>query len=410
MSAPRRLLLLLLLHSTLTQVITFVLRPAATYRAIELDVPAGWLGALTACFAVVPLVLAVPAGQATDRFGERRVVLLGSLLMLVAGAVFLVAPASALGLVGGTALLGTAHLFCVVGQQAAVANSAGPGTFDTVFGYYTFAASLGQAVGPGLIILAGGGRAIPDTTALFAIATALGAALVGSALPIRVPRRPRTTGAGGAAGLRLLLRIPGLLRALVISCVVLAAVDITLVYLPALGADRRLAAGFIGLLLTLRALASMISRFLLGRLARRFGRRRLMIASVTLSAVAMAAIGLPLPGWATAVLVVLLGLGLGVGQPLTMSWLAETAPAGLRGRAMSLRLTGNRLGQVVIPSAVGAVAAGVGAAGVLGATALALGAVAAAARGLRTDGPPPVPTGPAAGPAPEQPPTSQETR
>ena len=35
-------------------------------------------------------------------------------------------------------------------------------------------------------------------------------------------------------------------------------------------------------------------------------------------------------------------------------------PAGLRGRAMSLRLTGNRLGQVLIPSAVGAVAAGSG--------------------------------------------------
>jgi hypothetical protein len=106
----------------------------------------------------------------------------------------------------------------------------------------------------------------------------------------------------------------------------------------------------------------------------------------------MATMGLPLPGWVTAVLVVALGLGLGVGQPLTMSWLAETAPAGLRGRAMSLRLTGNRLGQVVIPSAVGAVAAGVGAAGVLGATALALGAVAAAARGLRTGGPPPAET------------------
>jgi MFS family permease len=93
------------------------------------------------------------------------------------------------------------------------------------------------------------------------------------------------------------------------------------------------------------------------------------------------------PEWALAVLVVLLGLGLGVGQPLTMSWLAETAPAGLRGRAMSLRLTGNRLGQVVIPSAVGVVAAGVGAAGVLWATAAALALVGAAARRLAVDGP-----------------------
>jgi MFS family permease len=187
--------------------------------------------------------------------------------------------------------------------------------------------------------------------------------------------------------MRTLLRLPGLLRALVISCVVLAAVDISLVYLPALGADRGWAAGLVGLLLTLRAVASMASRFFLGRLVAWVGRRRLMIISVGLSAVAMAAVALPMPPVGTAVLVLLLGLGLGVGQPLTMSWLAEVAPPGLRGRAMSLRLTGNRLGQVLIPSAVGMVAAGVGAAGVLWATAGALVVAGAAARRLAVDGP-----------------------
>ena len=65
----------------------------------------------------------------------------------------------------------------------------------------------------------------------------------------------------------------------------LSAVDITLVYLPALGADRGLAAGFVGVLLTLRAVASMSSRLFLGRLVDWIGRRRLMIVSVTLSAV-----------------------------------------------------------------------------------------------------------------------------
>ena len=75
-----------------------------------------------------------------------------------------------------------------------------------------------------------------------------------------------------------------------------------------------------------------------------------------------------------------------------MSWLALSAPAGLRGRAMSLRLTGNRLGQVLIPSAVGAVAAGVGAAGVLWTTAAALGLVVGAARGISGDDPRPTAT------------------
>ncbi|MCZ2860080.1 MFS transporter [Blastococcus sp. VKM Ac-2987] len=387
MTAPgRRLLAVLLLHSALTQVITFVLRPTSAYRALELDVPAAWLGALTASFAVVPLLLAVPSGQATDRFGERRVMLVGAVLMVFSGAVFATERGGAAGLVLGSVVLGTGHLLSVVGQQAAVANTAGPGRFDSAFGYYTFAASLGQAVGPALITLIGGEGALPDTTPIFRTATALGVVLLACTAFLRMPVREQAGSTAGTGGMGTLLRLPGLLRALLVSCVVLAAVDITLVYLPALGADRGLAAGFIGLLLTLRAVASMASRLFLGRLVARVGRRRLMVGSVALSAVSMAVVAAPLPPAAMAAVVVLLGLGLGVGQPLTMSWLAEVAPAGLRGRAMSLRLTGNRLGQVLIPSAVGLVAAGVGAAGVLGATAAALAVVGVAARRLAVDG------------------------
>ena len=378
----------LLVHSALTQVITFVVRPTSAYRALELDVPAAWLGVLGASFAVVPLLLAVPAGQATDRFGERRVMLVGSVLIALSGAVVLLESAGAVGLVVGSVVLGTGHLFSVVGQQAAVANTAGPGRFDTAFGYYTFAASLGQAIGPALITVIGGSGAIPSTAPIFLAAAVLSGLLVVCTLLLRIPVRERPTGRAAAGSMRSLLRLPGLVRALVVSCVVLAAVDITLVYLPALGAERGLAAGFVGLLLTLRAVASMTSRLFLGRLVKLTGRRRLMIGCVALSAVAMGAVAAPLPPAGMAVMVVLLGLGLGVGQPLTMSWLAEVAPAGLRGRALALRLTGNRLGQVLIPSAVGLVAAGLGATGVLWATAGALAVVGNAARRLAVDSPP----------------------
>jgi MFS family permease len=375
----------LLLHSVITQVITFVLRPTSAYRAIEIGVSPAWLGALTASFAVVPLVLALPSGQATDRFGERRVMLVGAVLMTLSGVVFAVERGGAAGLVVGSVVLGTGHLLSVVGQQAAVANTAGPGRFDTAFGYYTFAASLGQAIGPALITLLGGSGELPDTTPIFLTATGLGVLLLATTAFLRVSAGERASGDASSRGMRSLLRLPGLLRALLVSCVVLAAVDITLVYLPALGTDRGLAAGAVGLLLTLRAVASMASRLFLGRLVGFVGRRRLMVVSVALSAVSMAAVAVPLPPVALGALVVLMGLGLGVGQPLTMSWLAEVAPAGQRGRAMSLRLTGNRLGQVLIPSTVGLVAAGVGAAGVLAATAAALAAVGIAARRLAVD-------------------------
>jgi MFS family permease len=115
------------------------------------------------------------------------------------------------------------------------------------------------------------------------------------------------------------------------------------------------------------------------------GRRRLLVTSIVAAAGAMLATALPIPVWLLAPVLLVLGFGLGVGQPLTMSWLAESAPPGLRGRAMSLRLVGNRTGQVLLPGAAGLVAAGMGAAGVLLVTALGLGCAGVAARRLPVD-------------------------
>jgi MFS family permease len=179
---------------------------------------------------------------------------------------------------------------------------------------------------------------------------------------------------------RTLLRLPGLARALVTSSVILAAVDISLVYLPALGAEHQLSSSLIGLLLALRAGASMVSRLFLGRLTALIGRRRLLVVSTLIAAISTALIPLPMPIPLIAVAVVLTGFGLGVGQPVTMAWLAEASPPGLRGRSMSLRLVGNRTGQLLIPSAVGVVAVGLGSAGVLWVTAAALAVVAVSAR------------------------------
>lgn len=384
MRVPRRpplSLVVLLVHTVVVQVLTFVLRPTASYRALELDVSTPVLGLLGASFALVPLLLAIPAGHLTDRVGERRMMLCGAVLLMAACVCFLAAGGSVAGLILSSVLLGTGHLLAVVGQQALVANTAGPGRFDAVFGRYTFAASIGQAVGPGLIIVFGGGQTVPDTEAIFRGAILISAALVACSVGVQASNRPAAV-EQGTHGVGSLLRLPGLFRALLTSCVILSAVDITLVYLPALGTERGLASGIVAFLLVVRAASSMVSRLFLGRLTARFGRRTMLLSSIAASVVGMAATPFPMPVWLLAVAVAVMGLGLGVGQPLTMSWLAESAPAGTRGRAMSLRLTGNRLGQVVLPSAVGLVAAGAGAPGVLWATAGSLAAVGVAARKL----------------------------
>ncbi|MEV0385403.1 MFS transporter [Nonomuraea sp. NPDC050643] len=101
----------LLAHSVGTQVVTFVLRPTMSYRAIELDVPAAWLGLLGASFAIAPLLLALPAGHAADRYGERRMAVAGALLFTAAAVAFLAFGHTVPGLVAAGNLLGTV-LWC----------------------------------------------------------------------------------------------------------------------------------------------------------------------------------------------------------------------------------------------------------------------------------------------------------
>lgn len=117
----------LLAHSAGAQVITFVLRPTMSYRAIELGVPPALLGVLGASFALAPLLLALPAGHAADRYGERRIAVAGALTLAASALAFTTLGHTVAGLVAAGILLGTGHLGSVIAQQALVANTTEPG-------------------------------------------------------------------------------------------------------------------------------------------------------------------------------------------------------------------------------------------------------------------------------------------
>jgi len=367
---------LLVLHAVLVHGLTQVLRPTTSYRALELGVSPAWLGVVAASFALAPLFVAVLVSRSTDRRGTRPVLLAGSALMAVATVGFALAATSLAWLVLWSAVLGLGHLLAMVGGQALVAHTAAPGRYDSAFGYYALGASLGQALGPGMVVLLTGSAVLPDTGRIFTAAALLAGGLVVATLAL--PSEARESGARAPvrASFAQALRVPSLGRAVLASLVVLAAVDLLVIYLPALGVERGIAASTIGMLLVVRAIASMASRAMLGLLVARFGRGRVLTGSIGASALALTTVPLPMPVWAAVVAMAAAGLALGVGQPLTMAWVAQAAPPHVRATALALRLTGNRIGQTVLPATVGLVAAGAGAAGVLWTTAATLGAVA----------------------------------
>lgn len=370
----RRTLPLVFVHAIAIQSITFAMRPTLSYAVLDIGVAAAFLGVVTAAFALPALLLALPAGRAIDSLGERRALVFGSLAVGASAVVAFFAGRSLWALLLATVLLGIGHLLSVIGEQALLANNPETRGSDSHFGVYAFAAALGQTLGPLLLVLPGGTVQTPPLGLIFLVCA--GIAVVMMALSFVMPSSPVVSveGRAGMFGTAFtLLKIPGLGKALLTSAIVLAAVDLFLTYVPALGHERGLTAAVVGIALTVRSVASMVSRFFLGQLVRSFGRRAVMVWSVAISAVTLAWMGLPGPVWSLLLLSAAFGLAVGTCQPITMSWISQLPPPGYRGTAMSLRLAFNRLGQTILPVTLGTFAAATGAAGVIVVTGIMLG-------------------------------------
>jgi MFS family permease len=99
----------------------------------------------------------------------------------------------------------------------------------------------------------------------------------------------------------------------------------------------------------------------------------LMIICLMISAVAFCLLVVPGPVWLVGLSTILIGLGLGIAATLSLSSVVELAPKEARGTAVTLRITGNRVGQVTLPMLGGALAAALGAGGILATIGLAIG-------------------------------------
>jgi MFS family permease len=350
----------------LTQAALFLARPVTSYRALALGADARAVGLITAAFALVPLVVAVPLGRASDRWRPGWLLTGGIALGAVACALLGLA-ASLPGLALASAALGLGHLALTLAGQSLIARQSGDALHDRDFGLYAAAASAGQLIGPALAAIALGtaGRSLEDATTLgflvaaglmaLAIPTSLGTDRLGRA------RRPREREEGRPLRVWELIGARGVPAGMFASLAILATVDVLTAFLPVLGTQRGIPPAVIGGLLSLRAATSILSRVLIPWMVGRLGRVRLLAASAAGSALLTAA--LPLAGDAVALGVLLAAAGflLGIGQPLTMSMVVQAVPEGTRGTALAIRLTGNRFGQVATPAAAGLVAGAAGA-------------------------------------------------
>ncbi len=308
-----RLLIPFLVHVTLTQTLILIIRITTSYRAIELGLPVLWLGIIATGFAIIPVFTALQVGRWIDRGNDAKATRTGAALIFLACIGFWAWPQSALHLLGFSVLLGFGHMFCMAGHQM-------------------------------LAVRAGG---------------------------------TRSREASHFMPIGRLLKLRGFPAVMLSSVVTVTALDLLVIYLPALGAERLIDANNIGLLLTVRAAASLVSRAFYARLIFAIGRLPLTLASMLGSAAGFLVLALPLSLPTMYAVLVILGFTMGIASTLTLSGVMYIAPPEVCGTALTLRMTGNRVGQIVFPALAGLVAAATGVGGIL----LALG-VGLAASGI----------------------------
>ncbi len=255
-------------------------------------------------------------------------------------------------------VMGLGHLCFVIGAQSIVARRSAPEDRDRNFGHFTIGASLGQLIGPvaaGLVISAHDGRMAPTSATALLVSGAVAAVSYASLWRLEqrtraVPPDAADRTAGPPVPVRAILRTRGVPAGIFMSLAVLSATDVLTAYLPVIGEDRAIAPTTIGLLLSLRAAATIACRLVMTPMIRCLGRTALMAGSCAPAGVLCGGLVLPVPVWALAAMLLALGFCLGVGQPLSMTTVVQAAPDRAGSTALALRLTGNRLGQVAAPA------------------------------------------------------------
>jgi MFS family permease len=379
-------------------------RPMVTYRALDLGAGPVEIGLVQSAFSLLPVFTAVALGRWIDRLGEGRFVLAALGLMSVAS--FLLSVAGSLVAIAfAQVLFGFGQVINVVAGQTMIANRAPRDRREHHYSWYSTVVSVAQLAGPALAAvivtsavgasIAGVGPFSGNTEAavfLFAGLSAGTAFLLALGLlrpgPPRAPTSSSEESVNLASAAWRVLRKPGMAAAMFVSLSVISAVDVLVAYLPAYGEATGLSVETVGLLLSVRAGSSLVSRFFMTQLIERIGRKRLLTLSAGMAAAGILALPFVPSTPVLFGLMVVIGLGLGLGQPMTIAWVANRSARRERGLALSVRVTGNRAALVSVPVVMGAIAGASGISAIWIALAVFLGGGAIVALRTPFDDPP----------------------
>jgi MFS family permease len=325
-----------------------IISPVLPQYALSFSIPVALIGWAISAFALARVVMDIPAGFLADRFGRKRNMIFGLVLIILS------AIASGLAsnytwlilarIVGG---IGSAlYMTAATTWVAQVSAGKSRGRYMALYTGLVFA---GTAFGP---TIGGYTAAHFGLNAPFFAYAMLGLAGLIATLPLK-ETADSSQGERSKMCMKDILRVLSNRPFMLVNCAVLAmfflrvGVRSTLVPLYA-SLNLSLSEERIGILLTVAAIATALSTFLSGWLSDRVGRQRPMMACLFLSGIAV----LLIPSQAS--LASLMGImafyGLATGLQGSMAaWPADVAPKGRLGTSMGVYRVMGDIGMVLGP-------------------------------------------------------------
>lgn len=332
-------------------------RMTTTLFALELGASEFTVGVLMSLFALLPMVLSVSAGRLIDRGGPRRPLVLSLAALTVGSALPFALPYLWVLYISAT-VLGVSFMYVHIAMNSVFGAHGSAEERAVNFSWLALGFSISNSIGPlvaGLAIDALGHAPAFAVLALFP--------LIGLILLWQRKRplpRPEHAPLSKRAGIRDLLRIPGLRQTFWVSLLLATGWDLFTFIIPLYGARIGLSAAAIGTILSTFAIATLTVRLVMPIFVKRLKQWVVIFAACGVSGACYLLFPLAQSVPPLLLLSFVLGLGLGSAQPVIMSLLYAASPPGRQGEAVGLRTSLLNGSHTLIPLVSGAASTAVG--------------------------------------------------
>jgi MFS family permease len=317
-------------------------KPIVSLYADSLGASAAEIGMLVSAYALLPMLLAIKFGKVLDRIGARKLTLYGAMGMFVSVIAPILYP-TYYSLLFTQLVMGCSVICCLISMQKTIGNL--KGNRDKLIAMFSLMSSLGEFIGPIQSSFIYEHYGIKIT---FGISAAILLLVITSIffIPNRMWGKIKSQSQKVAfkSTISLLANI-NLRKALIISALVLSSKDLFVAYFPVYGADVGLRPSMIGIIISVSAAMAILIRVFQFPLVQRFGKGKILTATLFMSAISFFIIPLFSQTYLLLLISAFLGVGLGLGQPLSLVFSMNSSSSDRHGEVLGLRLTMNRISQ-----------------------------------------------------------------